>query len=438
MLHYIILNLKNRYLFIYFFDIIIIGSDNMEEELIKKLDKDINCDLSIEEIKLLYSVDIFDNKELYKLRGKRNKEYEDLCKIYNSNLIACTPSEINENTNIYIGSLELDNNYLTYNLKYVYGDLYINDLDNHMHFENLEKVYGIITIKCDDLFYHSRCVEFINNNILYFENMNSYVCFCIEDNNWLPSYEEYVSLKLSYGEIIWNEEIAKVCVINSSDSLGYIPHTLNNYSDIVCLSLEKFPDSIKYVSKDIVDSKISIAIANTNDNMKVIRKYVPKKYYFDLLDCTKYYFVTGYGWDDNSSEKKDLLNKINWIHNVEDFSINISYPLNLLIYKELMEEEYNEELTKRIIQYNPYNKYIIMYTLKYDYNDYKDEKYAPAMKEIIECIPKDRFTYDIGLLIIMQDSKYIKYIPEYVPNYSKLVELVKNEKVKKMFNKNRF
>ena len=68
----------------------------MEEELIKKLDKDINCDLSIEEIKLLYSVDIFDNKELYKLRGKRNKEYEDLCKIYNSNLIACT-CMLNEN-----------------------------------------------------------------------------------------------------------------------------------------------------------------------------------------------------------------------------------------------------------------------------------------------------------------------------------------------------
>ena len=403
----------------------------MQEQLINKLNDDINCDLSKEEIKLLYSNDIFDNKELYELGKKRNKAYEDLCKIYNPNLIACTPEEINENTNIYIGNLEINNNYPTYNLKYVYGDLYIEDLDNHMYLENLAKVYGIINIKGDDLFSHKDYIEFINNNIHYFENMDSYVRFFLEDNNWLSDHYEEVSLKLSYGEIIWNEETAKACVINSSDTLGYISITLDNYSDVVCLSLEKYPDSIKYVSKDIVDSKISISIANTNDKIKVVRKYIPRKYYYDLLDCMKYYLSGGYSWDDKSLEKKELLNKINWIHNVEDYSIVINSPLNLLIYKKLMEEEYNEELTKKIIQYDPQNKYIVMYTLKYDYNDYKDEKYASAMKEIIECIPKDNFTYELGLLIINQNKEYIKYIPDYVPNYEKLVELSSSEKIKK-------
>ena len=395
----------------------------MKEELINKLKKDIHFDLSTEEIKLLYSVDIFDDKELCKLRERRNKEYEDLCKIYSPNLIACTPSEINENTNIYIGNLEINSNYPTYNLKYVYGDLYIEDLDNHMYFENLEKVYGIITIKGDDLFSHEDFIELINNIIHYFENMDSYVRFFLEDNNRLSDDYEEVSLKLSYGEIIWNEETIKKCILNSCDTLGYVPTTLDNYSDIVCFSLEKYPDSIRYISKDIVDSKISIAIANTNDNMKDIRKYVPKKYYYDILDCTKYYYAGYYSWDNNSLEKQALLNEINWDHNVENYSIIINSPLNLLVYKSLMKEEYDEELTKKIIQYDPYNKYIVRYTLRYDYNDYNYEKYGPAMKEVIECIPKDKFTYELGLLIINQNNDYIKYIPEYVPNHDKLVEL---------------
>ena len=406
----------------------------MIEKIINKLNDNINCELSKEEIKLLYSIDFFDNKELYELEKKRNKAYEDLCKIYSLNLIACTPEEINENTNIYIGNLEINSNYPTYNLKYVYGDLYIEDLDNPIHFDNLEKVYGIITIKGEDLFSHKDFIELINNIIHYFENMDSYVRFFLEDNNWLSDYYEEVSLKLSYGEIIWNEGTIKKCILNSCDTLGYVPTSLDNYSDIVCLSLKKYPSSIKHISKDIVDSKISIAIANTNDKINVIRKYIPKKYYYDLLDCTKYYYAGGYSWDDKSLEKKNLLNEINWIHNVEDYSIIINSPLNLLIYKKLMKEEYNEELTKKIIQYDPQNKYIVMYTLRYDFNDYKDEKYAPAMKEIIECIPKDKFTYDLALLIINQNSKYIEYIPEYVPDYNKLVELVINEKVKKILN----
>lgn len=167
----------------------------MKEQLINKLNNDINCDLSIEEVKLLYSIDFFDNKELYELEKKRNKAYEDLCKIYNPNLIACTPEEINENTNIYIGELNIKETLPIYNLKYIYGRLNlflnINMIVRKLIFDNLEKVFGEIYIyhnhymENNDSLYEKVC---INNLIHNFDNMDSYIKFFIINIRNISNY----------------------------------------------------------------------------------------------------------------------------------------------------------------------------------------------------------------------------------------------------------
>ena len=117
----------------------------MIEKLIEKLKKDIDCNLSSDEIKLLYGIDYFDIRYDILLSGYislRDKCYEDLVKIFGCDKIATDKKEINENTVVFIGYLSIgDENIPTYNLRYIYGSLELNT-ESALRLENLEKVFG--------------------------------------------------------------------------------------------------------------------------------------------------------------------------------------------------------------------------------------------------------------------------------------------------------
>ncbi len=112
----------------------------MIENIIDKLKFDINCELSIEELRVLYEIDntLYYNLRLY--RDERNN-YNDFCKMFNKKFVASTPNEINENTLCYIGDLLLEYEMYTHNLRYIYGDI-TSWFDKVKNLENLEIVYG--------------------------------------------------------------------------------------------------------------------------------------------------------------------------------------------------------------------------------------------------------------------------------------------------------
>ncbi len=117
----------------------------MIEEIKQKLDKDINCNLSIEELKILYGInisnyDITQYIEIIKYIDNRNK-YEDLIKIFNKKYVARHIYEINVDTICIVGSLTIQEILPTYNLRYIYGNLYY-ELDKIVNLENLELIIG--------------------------------------------------------------------------------------------------------------------------------------------------------------------------------------------------------------------------------------------------------------------------------------------------------
>ena len=112
----------------------------MLEEIMKKIDVELSCELSTEELKVLYGIDsgLNSNKINY---SKKRDNYEDLSKIFGNKNVAHTLSEINENTICYVGDLDIDSILPTYNLRYVYGDLDYR-LDKVYNLENLEIISG--------------------------------------------------------------------------------------------------------------------------------------------------------------------------------------------------------------------------------------------------------------------------------------------------------
>ena len=117
----------------------------MLEELVNKLENDVSCELSKEEIKLLYGIDCkFDNRFKYCLSYRNN--YEDLVQIFDEKLIAKTQNDINENTVVCLSNLCIDEVLPTYNLKYIFGNL-TYCMSNFRNLENLEVIYGNLELK---------------------------------------------------------------------------------------------------------------------------------------------------------------------------------------------------------------------------------------------------------------------------------------------------
>ena len=112
----------------------------MLEEIKRKIINNNDCDLSIEELKILYEIDTTLYSDISEYREKRNN-YEDFCKMFGSLHVARSPQEINIDTIAYIGNLYVEEELPTYNLRYIYGNLiyYSKQIKN---LENLEIVYN--------------------------------------------------------------------------------------------------------------------------------------------------------------------------------------------------------------------------------------------------------------------------------------------------------
>lgn len=111
----------------------------MLKEIKSKLDNNILCDLSDYELKLLYSIDYDIDYQLYEYIVRRVNYYEDCCKVFGKEHVACTPSSITEDTICYVGDLSIYKKLPTYNLKYIYGDLDYR-LDKVYNLENLKLI----------------------------------------------------------------------------------------------------------------------------------------------------------------------------------------------------------------------------------------------------------------------------------------------------------
>ena len=134
----------------------------MLEEIKRKIINNNDCDLSVEELKILYEIDTTLYCELSEYRKKRNN-YDDFCKMFGSLHVACTPQEINVDTIAYIGNLYTERALPTYNLRYLYGQLiyyskkiknlenleivYNNKLDWTVKFDSIEKYEGLDNLR---------------------------------------------------------------------------------------------------------------------------------------------------------------------------------------------------------------------------------------------------------------------------------------------------
>ena len=118
----------------------------MIEEIKNKLKNDINCILTPEELKVLYEIDSDHlDLELNELRNTRNNFYNDLIQIFSPKAVAQTEKDITEDTVVLIDNLYFDGTQPTYNLRYAYGNIIVDD-DNYRKLENLERVYKDINL----------------------------------------------------------------------------------------------------------------------------------------------------------------------------------------------------------------------------------------------------------------------------------------------------
>lgn len=124
----------------------------MLDSIKEKLNEYYNCDLSVEELKVLYEIEENSEEDLQYLRNLRSREkvYTDFVKIFGEKYVENNPNNINENTICYVAdyfSSRLDiynNNILTYNLRFIYSNLVYRTFGTSCikNLENLEVLYG--------------------------------------------------------------------------------------------------------------------------------------------------------------------------------------------------------------------------------------------------------------------------------------------------------
>lgn len=113
----------------------------MIDKVLNKLRKNLNCDLTIEELRILYELDyLCEELRIYRDNRDHKVHYNDFCKLFGASHVACTPNEINEDTICYLGGLFVVDPIPTYNLKYIYGTL-LYASKKLANLENLEIVY---------------------------------------------------------------------------------------------------------------------------------------------------------------------------------------------------------------------------------------------------------------------------------------------------------
>jgi len=110
-----------------------------KNDILSKLRKNYNCELSINELKKLYGINFTLPKDFNRYRQLRDN-YKDFCILFGEEHVAQNENEINENTICYIGDLTVHSKLSTYNLRYIFGSIYYR-LNTVYNLENLEIVY---------------------------------------------------------------------------------------------------------------------------------------------------------------------------------------------------------------------------------------------------------------------------------------------------------
>jgi len=205
----------------------------MLEEIVRKLSLNIECELSIDELIILYSIDNNYMEYFNELITQRyDLWYEDFCGIFGKDKVALEIEEINENTICYIGTLVVEEKLPTYNLRYIFGNFYYR-LDNISNFENLEVVYGIVGI-----------------------------CFWINSLDGLENLRIVNELKIPKYNLEFNLDYVYKLVINNCDYLDMFSPKLIRINTIgiddlkLKEGIEKVVIDAKYVSNLIIPGSV--------------------------------------------------------------------------------------------------------------------------------------------------------------------------------------
>lgn len=433
----------------------------MEEELIKKLQNDPYSKLNNDEIKILYEIDYNPTYNLNIYRKKRREAmYDDLCKIYDaSKIVDCTDNnqEINLDTEIIIFNyLAYINNFPknTYNAKYIYGDAVFCEGENYC-VENIEKVYGNVFYitnnsnvtnlpfleNLDDTF-----IFFSNNNLEIkdvkkiemgevlelekkdYNELNKYILeFPSLIRGLLPKLKNSINsdialqmLKIDMGYIfdipksVFNDKIVDYIIDNykSIVELKEIPFSLFS-KDKVIKCINKDYNNISFVPTWVFSEKINdfLHYANSIENINQHFDIISENEYLDLFDFN--YDIIYYSY------------KNAWYG--ENIEKTMKGPVYIQFYKNIMEKSFNLELTKKIIELDPYYvKKIEFDTADGEHVDSVDK--VSAMSDIIKIIPLEYFTYELATLIVSKNIEYLDDIPDNLPFYTELVEEYKGMK----------
>ena len=241
----------------------------MEERLIEKLKNNPICELSIEEIKMLYGIDYNPDNYLYKYISKRDN-YSDMLKIFDKNMIATSDDEINEDTNVFIGNLTIspDKNIPSYNLKYIIGYLVIaSNQYTTVRLENLEKVTKDILVVGEDCFFdigldNLRNVIIVDaSSCRYIKvdkeyNIND-ICDIDIHNLYNLLYNRYMSFPFKYAsKMLRNtKSVVESVVMYNGLLLEYASDELKDDKEVVLAAVKQNVNALKYASKKLRNDK---------------------------------------------------------------------------------------------------------------------------------------------------------------------------------------
>ena len=387
----------------------------MKEELIKKLDENIYCDLFIEEIKLLYGIDYEYDEKFTEYQRGRDNHFNDLSKIFDLEYIVDNIEDIDENTICFVGDLTIDDNIPTYNLKYVYGEIYIDY--KYSNLDNLEKVYGDIYIYNAD------------NNLDRLANLDKKKVLLMYE--LLDEIGDVYDIKYAEnGELVSLQEADYDYVFDtikyeniSADLFKNIPHIFYKkeliieflkcfYDKYELLDIREMENAFKVVPKELLDNDILVTILERNgDNIKYLPKeLITKEFLFKFLSevpyeqikkIIKYIPIEYY----NDILRVDRVVEVTTYHNLD--SDNIIYrryhdlvPLNILLYEQLYNisngnfilskeiyDIFKEEKVEKIYEtyvYKNHNKKVIS----------TDKELVPAIAQVYDKIP-DEFKVNV-------------------------------------------
>ncbi len=383
----------------------------MLEELINKLAKDIRCELTIEEIKMLYGMDNEFNDTFIHCLIHRNA-YDDLLKIFKKNQIAQTREEITENTIVFLGGLVIDKVLPTYNLKYIYGEL-LYTLDEIYNLENLELIVGDLTIPNVKEYVG---LENICNvlGVIELSEKNNNLDFSVIDfeaDFELTNYDD--KSNIVFPKSIKSMEINTLDVKRTSnlpDSLQYL--TINNVKNI---SGFKCPRNLKYLKiilYDLYKREKLASILNTYGEFMGISP--------DELDIDNPKIISDLKLNDNLEELELFIDKL----------ISFTLPNNLVSLNLPITEEINNIVLPITLKRLFLSKIEDISNLVLP--DNLEELHIPCVKSLKDIkMPSNLKVLDIGDLLVLDDIDLNDNIDIYL--YGKLI--IKSEIKSKKLHK---